>query len=408
MLASQTTTLRSLREAFCRFLAPHKLCLHVVSLRLWLDRIFMVCVLVSVSACLVRPSTSTPQIAGIADDVAALLSKLGAKSTDEAVAKLWAKGDELSKAEQDDLIKLLKSSDGLVAIEALLMPVKSKLEKLNSMVKEYGRAGMPYSLKMQVAPKLEEALAEVNAAAARYRKIQLALEDSHTIPSLLCGANKVLAMSEIQGLGMLSPHFKVVGNPHEVVKANVFLRKFDDLQSFIFNSISMYQTDKLFAFNKVLKEGNLESEVYPVYNSLLKSTNQSYDTYTEEIVAKISRLHPTSISSDDLARELLRIENAVKLLRQGLQAQTKLLEGARITTARAEVIKIGSLSYLKGAGIDGSEMMTGITISDWSISSLSFLDNKLDDLAKKFALSPEVFQTRQTIEMLFKEIAQMP
>lgn len=136
-----------------------------------LGKIFSLCTLVVVSACLVRPQTaSKPKLAGVAgkvaEDVSILLGKLGAKSAGKTVGKLSAKGDELSKADQDLLVKLLKSSNGAAALAALQRPVTSKLAKLDNMMAEY-KTGMnaPEVYRQRMLADMNKTVAEVNTAA---------------------------------------------------------------------------------------------------------------------------------------------------------------------------------------------------------------------------------------------------
>ena len=139
-----------------------------------LGKIFTVCMLLSVSACLVRSQpTSEEKIAGVADDVAALLGKLGAKSTDEAAAKLWAKDGKLSYKELEVLKKLLKSSDRSAVLSALQRPVTSKLTELDKMLAEYHKAEqMPAPFRTKMVEDINKTLVDINANAAKYTDIQ--------------------------------------------------------------------------------------------------------------------------------------------------------------------------------------------------------------------------------------------
>ena len=369
-----------------------------------LGKIFMVCVLVSVSACLVRPSTSTPQIAGIADDVAALLSKLGAKSTDEAVAKLWAKGDELSKAEQDDLVKLLKSSDGAAALTALQMPVTSKLARLDNMWAEY-KAGTnaPEVFRQRMLADMDRTVEEVNAAAARYRAVVLSVVQKHHIPSVEYPARKVLEMGELEGLAHVKL-LRLTGTPEDIVAANVLTRDFNNLEYFITVNDNAYSSNKLAAFKKVLTEGNLEKDIFPFYNRLVEFASGT--AYTESAVSNISRIGRWS-SSEKLATELNFIRGRLSDITRGLRSRRVLLENAGISKARAAEIDTGSLRFLKGAGLDGSETMEKIGMSKWARDTSFLFANKMAKVGKKVASNPEVVAVRQTIEKLLKEIEEM-
>ena len=385
-----------------------------------LGKICTVCLLVLVSACLVRPQpASKEKIAGIADDVAALLSKLGAKSTDEAVAKIWAKGDDLSKAEQENLVKLLKSSDGAAALAALQQPVTSKLARLDNMLAEYKKGGsVPEVFRKRMLADLDQTIAEVNAAADRYRKITLSVVLKHHIPRLEYPARQVLEMAKIEGLARVKQLY-LVGLPDEIVEANLLLRNFDNLKRFIRESILIHKADNLVAFKKVLTEGNLEDEVYPIYNSLVKVGDRSRPEMVVHSISQIGRelaSVPASIAGDmmqlasvpaNIAGDLMHVKNELKALLTGLRDRAMLLEKSGISSARKAKIIVNSRFFLKGAGEDGSKAMNFVSMSTWAERNYYRLSFKLTDIGKKTAFTQEIIQERQTIEKLLKEIEQM-
>ena len=371
-----------------------------------LGKICTVCMLVMVSACLVRPSTaSKPKLAGIADDVAAVLSKLGAKSTDEAVAKLWAKGDELSDEDVIDLVKLLKSSDGAAALAALQLPVTSKLTKLDNMLAEYKLNIAPAKFRQTMLADMDKTVEEINAAAARYRKITLSIVSDHHITGIKYPARQVLEMAKIQGLAPLK-HIELVGTADEVVEANLLIRNFNNLSNYVSLNMAGKWTDNLLAFKKVLTEGNLEKDVFPFYNALIKTGGVEGTAYTEDVVKMISKLD--SRSSDRLASELLDIKRYLDWLINGFRKRNTLLKHAGISEGHAAGINKGSLRFLRGAGLDGSETMEKIGISGWAKNSYFLLANKMAKVKKKVASNPEIVELRQTIEKTLKEIEQMP
>ena len=371
-----------------------------------LGKIFTVCMLVVVSACLVRSQpTGKEKIAGIADDVAALLSKLGAKSTDEAVAKFWAKGDDLSKAEQENLVKLLKSSDGAAALAALQRPVTSKLARLDNMVAEYhSGVSAPQLLRQRILADMDKTVEEVNAALGRYRKITLSVVLKHHIPRLEYPARQVLEMAKIEGLARVKQLY-LVGLPDEIVEANLFLRNFDNLKRFIRESILIHKADNLVAFKKVIAEGDLENEVYPIYNSLVKVGDRSGPEMVAHSISQIGR-ESASVPAN-IAGDLMHVKNRLKALLTGLRDRVMLLEKSGISSARKAKIIVNSRFFLKGAGEDGSKAMNFVSMSTWAERNYYRLSFKLTDIGKKTAFTQEIIQERQTINKLLKEIEQM-
>ena len=368
-----------------------------------LGKIFTVCLLVSVSACLVRPSTaSKPKLAGVADDVAALLSKLGAKSTDEAVAKLWAKGDELSDEDVVDMVKLLKSSDGAAVLAALQRPVTSKLAKLDNMLAEYKLNTAPAKFRQAMLADMDKTVDEINAAVARYEKIlsQIRMQHQHYVSKLGYPARQVLEMAKIQGLAPLK-HITLVGTADEVVEANLLIRNFDNLEQFVRLNVRKIAPDDLPAFKKMLEKGDLEDEIYPLYNSLLKFNEESYMQSISKDVSDI-----INSNTNSMQRRLDYVNKNLDRIKEGLFCRRELLERSGISAARKAEIEKGSLYFIKGS--DNKTIADFGGMSGWAKETRALLDKHFANLKNKVSFNREIVITKPTIDKTLKEIEQMP
>ncbi len=318
-----------------------------------LGKIFTVCMLVVVSACLVRSQpTGKKKIAGIVDDVAALLSKLGAKSTDEAVAKIWAKGDDISKAEQENLVKLLKSSDGAAALAALQRPVTSKLARLDNMVAEYhSGVSAPQLLRQRILADMDKTVEEVNAALGRYDKIF-----GPIAPDISYKESSVLEMMKIVGIKRLRGRtLALTGktNAEDTLKAFLFIRNHRQVvnlirESFPYSVRTKLDTAPMIKHDlqpviKMLKEGNLDDDVYPLYNEFLSGAGTTLPSVINRQI---------KIGADIwYARELLEKLEIVLIQRN------RLLNMSNISATRRATIETESLRFLTGAGQDGSKTL---------------------------------------------------
>ena len=320
-----------------------------------LGKICTVCLLVLVSACLVRPQpASKEKIAGIADDVAALLSKLGAKSTDEAVAKIWAKGDDLSKAEQENLVKLLKSSDGAAALAALQRPVTSKLARLDNMVAEYhSGVSAPQLLRQRMLADMDKTVEEVNAALGRYDKIF-----GPIAPDISYKESSVLEMMKIVGIKrMRGRTLALTGktNAEDTLKAFLFIRNHRQVvnlirESFPYSVSTKLDTAPMIKHDlqpviKMLKEGNLDDDVYPLYNEFLSG-------------AWVGTTLPLVINQQiKIGADIWHAKQLLEKLEIVLIQRNRLLNMSNLSATRRATIETESLRFLTGAGQDGSKTL---------------------------------------------------
>ena len=345
-----------------------------------LGKIFTVCMLVVVSACLVRSQpTGKKKIAGIVDDVATLLSKLGAKSTDEAVAKIWAKGDDLSKAEQENLVKLLKSSDGAAALAALQRPVTSKLARLDNMVAEYhSGVSAPQLLRQRMLADMDKKVEEVNAALGRYDKIF-----GPIAPNISYKESSVLEMMKIVGIKRLRGRLLDLTektNTEDTLKAFLFIRNHEQVVDLIrhrgsfphslrtqFDTFDTRPSTFTFALQnepidlqpviKMLNEGDLEDDVYPLYNEFLSGARP----WRERRLMKNINV---SLSND---LDNSYIISSLEELEARLIKRNKLLDISNLSATRRATIETESQRFLTGAGEDGSKTLDTVGgMSGWA------------------------------------------
>ena len=224
-----------------------------------LGKITTVCVLVLVSACLVRQQPdSEAKVTRVVDDVTSLFSKWGAKSTDDMVAKFWAKTDK-SDADFEDLHKLLTSSNAEEAIIAFKKPVNDVLAKLDKSYVEYYKlpAGAPKRISDLALTSLENNAKELDKLSKDYEQNfnLLRIAGAKRSPRGDAGsiqyrlqieypANKAWKFGPLRPSGITKGFrlvenafgnriFKFVGDTNEVVKMNLLFGNYYNLCKFI-------------------------------------------------------------------------------------------------------------------------------------------------------------------------------
>ena len=321
-----------------------------------LGKIFIVCMLLSVSACLVRSQpTSKEKIAGVADDVAKLLSKLGVQSTDEAVAKLWAKGGELSDDEAEVLGKLFRNSNYSAMLAALQRPVTSKLHRLDNMVAEYHKGqAVPDSFRQRMLADIDETLTDINANMAKYGNFGNKLP--YYVDDIKYSATSVLQLSKIQGVDVkLLDQLVVTGEFDDVVAASLLTRNFYNIR----RVLGPAQTDsQITVLSKVFKRGNLENDIYPIYNALIGENS------LQLIASRTYKLE--SLGLDEFGEALSDVKKKLSFLKGDLEMRTRMLKELDISDARKAEIKSGSVRYLRGAGKDGEDMLGKMSLAQWA------------------------------------------
>ena len=389
-----------------------------------LGKIFTVCMLVSLSACLVRPQpTGKEQFAGIADDVAAVLSKWGAKSTDEAVAKIWAKGSNSNRTDIDDLAKLLNSSNGHAVLAALQQPVKSKLAKLDGMVAEYLKGEKaPAHFYKRMLIDMDETVDEINAALINYSSIVNKIADNQIsnlvqtkfrsgtfepgIRVIDYPARRILEMAKVPGIKTINLEaqytLSLAGNSIERLQVWVFMRNFKEAQHQASKLIREgLSEDEVLVLRKYFSEGSLEDDIYPLYNQFAKWDNDGND------FLKIS--HKLRGIDKDFNSVWIYLDNLV----YGLPMRVKLLDMAGISAARRAEIETGSLRFLKGAGENGEETLEKIGLSGWSKEMQKFMKGKGSNIYKEYKKSiskqgeQKMLISKSVIMQRLKEIEQM-
>ena len=324
------------------------------------------------------------------NDVEALYRK---NFTNEAVTKLWAKGDDLSEAEQEELVELLKSSEGDTALAALQRPVTTKLAKLNDMMAEV----LPAK-----TVEINKVVEEINTNVDRYETIRTMTSSyGKSIPQIKITATLVLQMPKVKGLTRLHNQLHLVGTPDDVVKANLYNRDFMKMKYFILQSNS-YKESYPPALKKILAEGDLESEVFPIYNSLVR--NDAGQDLTQLIAQPI--IEAESTNSIEAALNSGLSSDLDKLL-LGVNASAELFKKAGLSRERSNEIKLAH-QRLKGAGEDGNQPITSLSV--WANDMIAMVNRKLanaDDNPSLVVLEtvPPLIDRTEIWEEKMKEIA---
>ena len=332
---------------------------------------------------------------GVADDVAVLLSKLRAKSTDEAVAKILSRGYDLSEDDEAFLIKLLNSSDGETVMVALERPVTSKLAELDSMVAEYRKGAQAPAHYLLIS--MDKIVDDINVAIDNYTEIfekmtqNVSLSREYRVIGSTINpdfgrwvidypARKIVEMAEIPGLKPLKIQYRLSlrGNIAERLRAWVSLRKFTEAHLLLQRIIgSDLPASEILALRKYFSKGSLD-EIYTLYNQFVKELDDPADKFFS------------------VTRKIRAIEDTVKLsladlvdLNVGLKKRTELLDYIGISGARRADIETGSLRFLKGAGEDGNETLAKIGIGGWAREMQNVLINKKGAIISKHSAMKE-------------------
>ena len=399
-----------------------------------LGKIFTVCMLVMVSACLVRPEASKPNLAGIAgkvaEDVSLLLSKLGAKSTDEAIAKLWSEADDMSKADQENLVKLLKSSDGATALAALQRPVLDKLTEVDNLMTEYSKSlGASKRIRRKILDKLYLEVKNVRRYSENYKDIS-----NHIAPYPLAPleypANQVPKMMErlsvigkdmqkldlyyddIEDINHLY-HFLPVGKLEDVIEADFVTGNVNRLYKMAENN-ARNNPDQLIVFKKSLENKKYSHVTHPLHRLFI--TDKHGNHYTRNVFLAFNSIDDSYKVEKALNRDHFIVkhlkEATIELdyLLKGLKKRAVFLDKSGISAARKAEIRAGSMRYTEG---DFRHLLPkeleGVTISEWAASGISKLSNVLSKLNKQgVGISDDVRRQKSFIEKAFREIEQMP
>ena len=334
------------------------------------------------------------------DKVAALHN---IKFINETVAKLWAKGDDLSGLEKEALVELLKSPDGDTALAALQSPVTTKLAKLNGMLASYHLDGIPEKLLPEKTAEMNKMVEEINTEVGRYKTIRTMTSTyGKSIPQIEVTATQVLQMSKVKDLTRLHNQLHIVGTPDDVVNAYLHNLDFMNLKYFILRS-NFYKDSYTPALKKILAEGDLESEVFPIYNALVR--NDAGQDLTQLIAQRIVEPTHTAVSlissmdyapSSDLDKLLL-----------GVHASAELFKKAELSEERSNEIRLAH-QRLKGAGEDGNQPITSLSV--WANDMIAMADRKLanaDDVSSSLESVPALLEGKKIWEEKMKEITEI-
>ena len=319
---------------------------------------------------------------------------------DEHVAKLWAKGDDLSEAEQEELVALLKSSDGDVALATLQSPVTTKLAKLDDRLAGYQFDGIPEKLLPAKVAEMNKLVEEINTAVERYETIRMAI--TYSIPQIEVTATQVLEMSKVKGLTRLHSQLQLVGTPDDIVNAYLYNRDFMHLK-YVIRRANTLKEDYPPALKKILAEGDLESEVFPIYNSLVR--NDYGQDITQLIAHDIIKAKTLAGISAAMSLSMVSSSDASELS-HGVRDSAELFEKAGLSDERSNEIRLAH-QRLKGAGKKGNQPITSIRV--WANDMMAMVDSKIAKAGDEGSLLESVptFPERKKMwEEVMKEIAE--
>lgn len=393
-----------------------------------LGKIATVCVLVLVSACLVRQQPgSEAKFARVSDDIATLFSKWGAKSADDMVAKFWAKTNK-SDADFEDLHKLLTSSNALEAIVAFKKPVNDMVAKLDKSYDEYDKlpAGAPKRISDLAYTSLENNAKELNKLSddyalslerlrqvhvsthadnsnSFYRELQInyrALKALRTVSQLATRASQqsgpFVYFAEVFG----DPIFKLIGTMDDVIRAHVFFGNYYNLHKFIKEDVTpamlKYSADYKRLYSDIAEEDTFSTtariEIYREFMRLDRPSNdfdasRNLFKCIRDNIEHIDPVHETGLymgangiaqsyraTSEGMRKMLHNAKLLANLLYEGIGQQIELFNQLGLSTARqaklqAEALQ-GSINHHSGT----NDFLDGKTsISAWVDDTKEFL-----------------------------------
>ena len=402
-----------------------------------LGKICFVGVLMAVSACLMRSPEprSKEKFAKVLDEVGALLSKWGAKSPDEAVAKMFGKADGsyrqmIKNGDAEDLYKIFKhAGDNVKVIAALKKPVFDKMAKVDGLLEAHKKAKLAGErIRKMSLEDLRNGVKDLDDHVSGYDALIAAVKraskgDNIAIdPSLSrkfeleYPASKVIEIkkSNVEDIfvNLNISRFRLVGTTDEIVEAGFLDEGFSSyrgLRKFVEETIASGKTDDLLAFNKRLSSTG-DSNAKAFYNSFLQDSNiktpdGSYFTY---IFARTKTI-PQFTSQGALIERLNSIQNATASLQKGLTNRAILLEKSGLTAPQRTAFVSDSLSsaIFVGGGAKGDLTIAEVGIDAWAKGIKNRFVIYLEDLQGKIAFSDETTRMGKEIEKSLDEIGKL-
>ena len=337
--------------------------------------------LVAASACLVRPEgrEGGARWAGATGELARLLSKWGAKSSDDLLT-IMAKGKNLHEEDYIYLheVLLAKGPHSVALIAAFKKPVVDEIAKIKPLLAEYDKvmATNP-NIRWLVLEKLPPAVDEYRAAIARYNTHLSNLkrvagwrgQRDGTLSKILVDlqvdipAREVARMTEIEEVASLItkkldnkyylvekesivPYFvRLSGSRKDIHKAHVnILKAHAGAGNPLLIKKLIDEARYELAMVEVFRTGDLQKEVYPAYNAFLYNTF----SFMQELIPKNIEdgLSGTVVNSNHIARDLGEVAKQ-------LTRRNDLLERVG-DSARQARIKGGSVLELDLRKMDAS------------------------------------------------------
>ena len=363
-----------------------------------LGKIFTVCLMVSVSACLLRPQpTGNEKLAKAMSGLDALLKKWRVKSAEEMVAKVFAKHERsITANDYADLIKLFKSSDGAAAIAAFKKPVYDKIADVEQALMEYGKtksasekirslALHEFYKTSQSFEKTAEVYRQQYDKIINYDYTHLFKEgELHTLHSQLrldYPASKMLEISTGKSLSRRMKGFgfpvRLTGSYSELLQANLRTNNIRDLVVLTNRQWDEWPEDEIKAISKILSESDLETEAYPLYNVFLMQRNGT--PYADNVYMNVKNmLGATSFKEIDTL--LSNIIDSTHDLARRVRSRAILFN--KISLSRQEKIKLLDNSQLNLTMLSFSGEPLGRTphLNTWAInmnaSLIEIIENK--------------------------------
>ena len=313
-----------------------------------LGKICTVCMLVVVSACLVRPQpTSKDKYSRVFNKVKEIFSNCRPKPSAQAKNNIC-----LIETDRESLVKLLKSSsDGEEALEALQHPVTSKLTELDKKKKKYDLSLPEANDRHTQVENMNTIILKINEDAAIYRKISLDLTQHHnySVPRITYPASQVLEMGKVKGLESLK-HISFDGSADEIAEANSLTR--------------IYETPLLLNEGDIIAAKRIFSEAETYLKKREDLLVEVQETLNKD-EGRLKKLEKDISTEDEL--------NEGMALTESIDKNKQLEENAKTTIAKLKEGLREAETKISDAGNDARTFIAGIL--GQSVGKVNFPNN---------------------------------
>ena len=347
----------------------------------------------------------------VIDNLATLLARWGAKSTDGVVAKMFAKGNALEAEDYRALRKLLEEG-GMNTVDAFRKPMETKIASLDELLADYKRLSAGEKIREVRAVEIKDLGDEIYELDVIYDNFyKLADDDRADVFGLAhrtgvpidYPASKISELSKIDAdtFGRFMEIFTVEMdlNPDGMVELYMTLNRHDDLLKFARDSINNGEELKLSAFSKVFSDSNIDTSIR-LYNSFLGIFSDGA-SQLENISTRV-RWVAASDSSDQLVEELDFIRVAANNLKERLITRAKVLDYSGVSPARRTEIEARGWQYI--SAVSGVSNPSQKGIGGWAEDMQAQLTTGIGNARSKFAIDAEIRRMHEEINSILDTI----